>query len=271
MAAGTVMALAMTTPALTQGRLDARYQVTLGGVQIGKGAWVVDIADDQFTAAASGATAGLMRVFAKGQGTGAARGLVVAGTPVAATFAASITSDKKTEEIRMSIVGGTVKEVAISPLPPPSPDRIPVIEAHRRGVSDPMTSSLVRVPDKANLFGPDACPRKSVPVFDGRMRYDLQFAYKRVERVRAERGYEGPAVVCAIYFSPISGYVPTRYAIKYLIELRDMEAWLAPVAGTRVMVPFRVSIPTPLGVGVMQATQFVTASQPPRPANSRSQ
>ena len=41
-----------------------------------------------------------------------------------------------------------------------------------------------------------------------------------------------------------------------------MEAWLAPVAGTRVLVPFRVSIPTPIGVGVMQATQFVSLPQP---------
>ena len=31
-----------------------------------------------------------------------------------------------------------------------------------------------------------------------------------------------------------------------------------PIAGTRVMVPYRVSVPTPLGVGIMQATQFVS-------------
>ena len=43
-----------------------------------------------------------------------------------------------------------------------------------------------------------------------------------------------------------------------------MEVWLAPVAGTRVLVPYRISIPTPIGVGVMQATQFVSVAQPPR-------
>ncbi len=32
-----------------------------------------------------------------------------------ATFAASITSDKKTEEIRMTLGSGDVKEVAVSP------------------------------------------------------------------------------------------------------------------------------------------------------------
>jgi hypothetical protein len=54
--------------------------------------------------------------------------------------------------------------------------------------------------------------------------------------------------------------VPGRAAIKYLIAQRDMEVWLAPVAATRVLVPFRVSIPTPIGVGVMHATQFIVVS-----------
>jgi Protein of unknown function (DUF3108) len=94
------------------------------------------------------------------------------------------------------------------------------------------------------------------------MRYDLRFAFKRVEPVHAEKGYAGPAVVCAVYFSPIAGHIPDRAAIKYLAELRDMELWLAPIAGTRVMVPYRVTVPTPLGVGVLQATQFVSVPQP---------
>ena len=79
-------------------------------------------------------------------------------------------------------------------------------------------------------------------------------------------------MVCAVYFVPVAGYIPTRAAIKYLIEQRDMEVWLAPVAGTRVLVPFRVSIPTPIGVGVLQATQFVSVPpQPPRAAGPKTQ
>ena len=55
---GASLAAAFTAaaPAQAHGRLDARYVVTLGGLQIGKGAWVIDLAEDQFTAAAIGAT-----------------------------------------------------------------------------------------------------------------------------------------------------------------------------------------------------------------------
>ena len=76
----------------------------------------------------------------------------------------------------------------------------------------------------------------------------------------------GPVVVCTVQFTPIAGYVPSRPAIKYLIQQRDIEVWLAPIAATRVVVPFRLIVPTPIGTGVLKATQFVTAAQKPRAA-----
>jgi hypothetical protein len=258
MAAGVPQAHAQShAQAHAHGKVDARYLVTLGGVTIGKGAWVIDISENQFTAAASGATTGLLRVLSTGRGSGASRGYMIGGNPVPASFAASITTDKKTEEIRMTLGSGDVKDFSIVPDLPPDPERIPLTDAHRRGVIDPMTGSIVRVAGTGNPLGPQACQRTH-QVFDGRMRYDLKFAYKRMEQVKAEKGYEGPAVVCSIYFVPVAGFVPTRAAIKYLVSQREMEVWLAPVGTTRVLVPFRVAIPTPIGQGVMTATQFVT-------------
>ena len=69
-------------------------------------------------------------------------------------------------------------------------------------------------------------------------------------------------VVCAVYFVPVAGYIPSRSSIKYLTSQRDMEVWFAPIGTSRVLVPYRISIPTPIGTGVMQATQFVSVSQP---------
>ncbi len=244
-----------------QGKLDARYTVTLGGLPVGRGAWVIDISDDQFTAAASGATAGLMQVFASGQGQSAAHGSVTGGQLVPSTYASSIVTDQKFDEVRMVISAGTVREFVADPPTVPSPDRVPVTDAHRRGVSDPMTASLLRVPGNGDTFVPQACQR-TLSIFDGRMRYDLRLAFKRLDRVKSEKGYQGTVVVCAVHFAPIAGHIPDRAAIKYLAELRDIELWLAPIAGTRVMVPYRVSVPTPVGVGVMQATQFVSVPQP---------
>jgi hypothetical protein len=95
-------------------------------------------------------------------------------------------------------------------------------------------------------------------------------AFKRLDSVKAERGYQGTVVVCSVKFAPLAGHIPDRAAIRYLTGLREIETWLAPIAGTRLLVPYRVSVPTPIGLGILQATEFVSVAQPSR-TNAKSQ
>jgi hypothetical protein len=254
--------------AFAQGRLDAHYEATLAGIPVGKGAWIIDIQDDQFSASASGGTAGLLKAFAGGTGTGASQGRVVGGALVATNYSATTVTAKKSEAIHMVLVNGNVREFGIDPEPPVDPDRIPVTEAHRRGVFDPMTGSMLRVSGTGDVLSPDAC-RTAAGIFDGRLRYDLKLDFKRMETVKAEKGYHGPAVVCAIYFTPVAGYIPDRPVIKYLAAQRNIEIAFVPIAGTRVLVPFRMTIPTPFGQAMLEATQFVTQATPPRVAKTQ--
>ncbi|WP_371126012.1 DUF3108 domain-containing protein [Bradyrhizobium sp.] len=253
---------------LAQGRLDARYEATLSGIPVGKGAWNIEISDDSFSASASGGTSGLLKAFSGGSGTGAAQGRVVAGALVATNYSASTTTAKKKEAIRMVLTSGFIKEFVIEPEPPVDADRLPVTDAHRRGVYDPMTGSMLRVPGTADPLTPEAC-RVSAGIFDGRMRYDLKLDFKRMETVKAEKGYQGPVVVCAVYFTPVAGYIPDRPVIKYLAAQRNIEIAFAPVAGTRILVPFWMKIPTPLGPAMLEATQFITTATPPRVAKTQ--
>jgi Protein of unknown function (DUF3108) len=262
------MLSATAHPAFAQGKLEARYEATLAGIPVGKGAWTIDIADDAFTAAASGGTSGLLKAFAGGSGTGAAQGRVVGGALVSTNYSATTLTSKKSEAIHMVLSGGNIREYGIEPEPPVEPDRIAVTEAQRRGVYDPMTGSMLRVPGTGELLTPEAC-RTGVGIFDGRMRYDLKLDFKRMETVKAEKGYHGPVVVCSIYFTPVAGYIPDRPVIKYLAAQRNIEIAFAPVAGTRILVPFRMIIPTPLGTAMLEATQFNTQASPPRVAKTQ--
>jgi hypothetical protein len=262
--AATAAACLAGGDAFAQGKLDAKYVATLAGVPIGKGAWVVDIADDHFTAAASGMTTGLLRVFATGEGTGASHGRVRGADILQPTvYASTVNTEKRTEEVRIGLANGTIKEFTVDPPTIPNPARVPLTDAHRRGVVDPMSATLIRVPGTADPVSPEACHR-TLPMFDGRMRFDLQLSFKRIEHVHADKGYQGPVAVCGVQFVPLAGHIPDRAAIKYLMAERDMEMWLAPIAGTRIVVPFRMSLQTPLGQGVLEATQFVTTAGPPR-------
>ncbi|XIA65950.1 DUF3108 domain-containing protein [Bradyrhizobium sp. TZ2] len=265
--AGAWLAL-VPEAAFAQGRLDAQYEATLAGILVGKGTWTIEIGDDAFSATAQGGTAGLLKAFSGGSGSGASQGRVVNGALVANAYTATTATQKKSETIRMVLANGGVKDFSIDPAPPVDPDHIVVTEAHRKSVLDPMTGSMLRVPGNGEILTPDSC-RTGAGIFDGRLRYDLKLDYKRMETVKAEKGYHGPALVCAIYFTPVAGYIPDRPVIKYLANERRIEIAFVPIAGTRVLVPFRMTIPTPFGPAMLEATSFVTTAAPPRVAKTQ--
>jgi hypothetical protein len=107
----------------------------------------------------------------------------------------------------------------------------------------------------------EAC-RHTLPVFDGKHRYDLKLAFKRMDKVTAEKGYAGPVVVCSVGYEPIAGHRPSTPLVKYLSEGREMEIALAPIAGKRLLAPFRLSVVTTLANLMIEATRFETIVAP---------
>jgi hypothetical protein len=256
-AALVAAALSIPSPAMAQGKLEARYGVTMAGITIGQAAWSVDIASDRYTSTASGKASGMMSVLVKGEGVVSARGAVVDGRLSPVTFVSTVTHDDDKSDTRMALDNGTVKDLAAE-TPKPVADRVPVTETHRKGIVDPVSALLV--PMAADGLGKDACERV-LPVFDGRRRYDLKLSFKRMDKVKAERGYGGPVVVCAVGFIPRAGHRASSTLVKYLSEGRDIELWLAPVAGAKVLMPFRASFASLLGSLVIEAKQFEAARQ----------
>ncbi len=261
--------VSLSAPARAQGRLEAHYTASLAGIPIGKGNWVIDIGDTHYSAAASGITTGLLRLFIGGEGTSAAHGTFGRKDKFASSiYAATIATRDKTTESRVAIKDGNLATVKLDPPRDKDPKRVPITKAHERGIFDPMTGSLLRVPGEGRLLTPEACDYK-VSVFDGRLRYDLKLTYKRMAEVHADKGYAGPVVVCTVRFVPVAGFDPTRTAIRYIKNQHDMEVWLAPIAGTRVLVPFRAQTPTPIGEAVLEADQFVSTATPSRASLKR--
>ena len=191
-----------------QGRLDARYEATLAGIPVGKGAWTIEISDDQFSAAASGGTAGLLKAFAGGTGTSASQGRIVNGALVPEGYVATTTTSKKSETIRMALVNGNVKEFVdrsgaagrsrphsghrrASPRRLRSDDRLDAAGARHRRSDEPGF-----LPHRRRRCSTAGCATISSSISSG------------METVKAEKGYHGPAVVCAIYFTPVVGLHP---------------------------------------------------------------
>lgn len=240
--------------AAAQAKLDATYSATLLGLPIGHISWTVELRNNRFTSAATGGISGLLRLLSDGHGNVSARGRLSAGDPVASNFALTLIAGKWSDEVRILFHGNKAQEY-VAAKPKPDADLVPITDANRTGVIDPMTALLVPVSGTGATAVPAACER-TIPIFDGHTRYNLRLSFKRVDKVKSETGYQGPVVVCSVKFFPLAGYDPKHFLITYLASQHDIEIWLAPVTGTRLMVPYRMSMPTPFGLGILQATKF---------------
>ena len=246
-------------PAHAQTKLTARYALSLAGIAIGEGDWAVEITKDRYTAQSSGRFLGIWRVLLGSDISAVTHGTANQGHLVPTSYGANFASDDDIEDVRVTFRDGVVSELETKPTTAAGADRIPVIAAHLHGVLDPLTAGLVVAPKSGDVLAPAAC-RRTLPIFDGSQRFDMVLSFKRMDNVKAENGYRGPAVVCAMTYRPVAGYTPGAFRVSYLQKNRDMEMWFAPIAGTRLLAVVRISIPTMLGTAVLRATQFTAAA-----------
>jgi hypothetical protein len=245
--------------AQAQGKLAAEYSISMAHITVGKGGWTTDIGAEQYTATAHGNASGILSVLVSGQGRIATAGMVKDGRLQPAAFISKMDSDDDKTDLRMRFENGNVVEL-VAEAAADAKERVPVTEAHRQGVLDPLSALLIPAGGTGGVLTAEACQR-TLPVFDGRRRYDLKLAFKRTDKVKADKGYQGAVVVCSLAFQPIAGHRPGSALVKYLSQGRDMELWLAPVAGTRILAPFRLSITNLIGNIVIDAGKFETLAQ----------
>jgi hypothetical protein len=244
-------------PAMADGRLEARYKLSLGGLELGRAAFLIEVDDTSYTASGSARLTGVVQAISSGKGVAGARGSIERGALVPRSFAMEAETDKKSEAIKLTMSGAAVTDMSVEPPVDQASDRIPVTEKDKRNTFDPMTAALIMVPGTDGPVSAKACDRV-LSIFDGRQRYDIELSFERMEDVKAEKGYAGPSVVCRVSYRPVAGHRPNRKGVKYMMNNKEMYVWLAPVAGTRMLVPFRASVATLLGVAEVEAQSFVT-------------
>lgn len=259
----TIMALvgslaASAGQAQAQAKLDAQYSVYLTGIPIGKGAIVLELSESGYAAAGSARFTGLLRMVSRGEGTSTVRGTLANGKVHSSVYAMNSKSTERTEKVEIQIANGYAKDFLVEP-PPDRNDatyRVPITDLHRRNVVDPLSAGLIFVPGTGDLVSPASCAR-TLPIFDARVRYDVVLSYLRTEKAPQKiEGYSGPVIVCQARYVPISGHRNDRPQVQQMADNKELFVWLAPIAGTRMMVPVRVSISTMIGTLVVEATHF---------------
>ena len=158
-----VVATAGGDRALAQTRLEASYTITFARIPVGNIVTVLELGASEYTVSATGHAGGVIRSLVSGEAAFAARGTVKDGRAVPASFTSRIAAADESVDVTMVLNDGAVEKLTI--VPPPAADRVPVTEADRRGILDPLSAFLLpRPPATTNGvagadLSPDACQR----------------------------------------------------------------------------------------------------------------
>lgn len=236
--------------------LHVRYGVSLIGLPIGAAAVTASFDPSSYRVEATAKLSGLASVLSSSHGAATATGALAGSRVAPATYATTSANATMTRTIRMAMSAGTVTGVDIAPPFDPQIRRVPVTEADRRNVLDPLSAFVMTIPAGADPVSPATCERR-LPIFDGAVRFDIALSYVGTRHVSA-KGYDGPAVVCAARYVPISGHREDSKASQFMADNRNLEVWVVPVAGTHLVFPFRISVRTMVGTTVIEAEEFAT-------------
>jgi hypothetical protein len=262
LATGSALALLATQlgeHACAEGNLAASYTVSFGRIRVGEITATFILSDKEYTISARGSAGGVIKALVDGEGFFSTRGTITDGQPVPTTFTSKIVSNSETSDVTMVLDEGSVKKLETAP--PSGAGRVPVTDANRQGIVDPLTAMLFSAGTEGDGLSRQAC-RHTLPIFDGHQRYDLKLAFKRIDKVTADKGYSGPVAVCSLRYEPIAGHNASTTLVKYLSEGREMELALAPITGTRLLAPFLLSVMSMLANLVIEASRFEATAPP---------
>lgn len=224
----------------------AVYQLSFNGFSVGTYRFTSHYDGKTYSATGKTEISALFGAF-KWVGNFAGSGAFEGQGPRPASYEMSYKTKNKISSVKLSFAGSKVSSVAVVPHRNPSPDTIKLKPENLQNVFDPMGATLAM-----SDAGPsDACNR-TIPVFDGKARYDLHLSLKGRERISERRpsGQPRELVVCRVKYVPVAGHKPKDF-INPWIDYDHIEIALRAVPTAGVYVPYRVTVPSTIGAGIM--------------------
>jgi hypothetical protein len=234
--------------------LNAEYAVSIMGFPVGRAQLQAEIHDRHYTVVFSGRVSGLARLFSSARTRAQATGTIGDDRPLAEDYTHIWIEDDDTETVAMHFRGRGVAEIDLEP-PLKRPERyIPLTAQHKADALDLVSGFLWPAPAGA---APETCDR-TLPLIDGKRRFDIEFAFSRMESFAVGNGLrQRRAVVCTITYRPIAGQRIDKKTDGFLTQGDDMEVWLT-ATGNGLVVPVKVQLASKVGRVVLEATALQT-------------
>jgi hypothetical protein len=230
-------------------QLAATYRVEFGAFNLGDFHLTATLEGPKYELKAKGKFSFISGMIYRASGKTEAAGKLAKTGPEPSRFSVTYKGGSKKEERRFNFVDGAVDQISIVPPKKPSPRTVPITAGQLENVLDPLTATFLSVRAKGSPT-PDICQR-TLPVFDGKQRFDIVLTPKRAERVpdSAPAGISGSLTVCRVKFVPIGGYRPDHPGIKFMTQTEDIEVWLTSLPRIDIYIPYRIVLPTTWGNG----------------------
>jgi len=237
-------------------KVTATYKLSFAGFGVGDYRFNAQFDKNGYTATGHTKVSALFGTF-KWVGDFSGSGALDAAGIRPSAFQMSYKTKKKVTSVKLGFTGPGVTSIALVPQRSPSPEVIKLKPENLQNVFDPM-AAMIAVSDARSA---DACNR-TLPVFDGKVRYDLRLSFKGHEQVKGRNpsGQPKELVVCRVKYVPIAGHKPKDFEDPW-IDYNNIEIALRAVPKVGIYVPYRVTVPSSLGNAVMTAdTINITAA-----------
>jgi hypothetical protein len=235
--------------------LKASYAITLGIFTIGR----VDIAarftETGYSADIRGVTTGLGRLVSDSRAELTGSGTISGTRVVPLAYTLRTAEGDFTTRVDLTMRGGSLATVRADPMLIEAADRVPLTQEALSRIVDPVGALVIARASEGPMDGKALCNR-TVPVFDGWVRYDIALAYKESANFVGRGGFSTPAIVCRARYVPVAGHRLSRDSVQYMAQNDRLEAWLAPVKGTNLLVPVKFVIGTDMGDLAVTARDF---------------
>jgi len=239
--------------------LKVNYEIYLGGFHLAAIDIVAIVDHGHYVAGTLLSTKGLADAFVSSNiqavSTGEVHGHVV--------IPHSYNSDLKSPDNHqlVGLLFGSDGPTSIDSNPPYDLTRFPVSDQQKRNTVDPLSAALF-ISLGSSVDDQDKCGR-TVPIFDGKRRYDLKFSFVSNDKISLGRdsfngGKPVPALLCRALYQRVAGFKPSKSGREPRIP--PINVWLAPYPGTDFMVPMRMETSTDFGGVVARATKLAVVA-----------
>jgi hypothetical protein len=242
------------------------WHIDLAGVNLGKLGLSATLKGEDYSATSWLETRGIVNVFWESRIDADSRGVIAAGKMVPEAYNSDYKGAKSTQKVNLAFTGGfPAKLIAI---PEYDLKRFPVTEEQKKDTVDPLSGMILAI--AGVTVSSDSPCGKTIPVFDGRRRYDVNMKFRHNVNVdEGKHGYRGPALECALEYNQIAGFKPQLDP-----EDRDMPeiyAWFAPVQRAddptkQIYMPIKIWAETAFGTAMAQARHLKVNDAVPQPS-----